>query len=111
MNDTKTEWLSTGVPDVKPGHCKKYLVTIESQNGNRWVKQAQYANDHWMEWDDSYEGDDIDDNGGKKWTGWLEEAQDRYGDDLIMMLVGNVVAWMPMPAPFLANQELITKCV
>jgi hypothetical protein len=81
---------------------RKFLVTVE-RDGKRWVKIAKYANAHWIEWSDEYDGDDIDDNGGKRWTGWLEDRQNFYGDELIMDVDGAVVAWMPLPAPHPAN--------
>lgn len=96
------DWFAS-VPPTKPGQCIEYLVTVEARNGKRFVQLAQHANTHWLPWDDSYDGDDIDEEGGKVWSGWLDVRQDRHGDDLLMEVQGTVVAWMPKPTAFLAN--------
>jgi hypothetical protein len=72
-------------------------VTVEYGNGKRSVYTARYANEEWAEFHPDYEGDDIDSEGGKKWTGWLEDMRDTYGDDVFRDIEGTVVAWMPMP--------------
>lgn len=79
---------------------RELLVTVEYRNGTRRVTLAHYANNHWLEWHDGYQGEDADEDGGKKWLGWLDVRTDPYGDELYMNVEGTVVAWMPKPAPF-----------
>jgi hypothetical protein len=78
---------------------KKFLITYETANGKRGVKAAWFANEHWIEWSDeaSPEDADVDDDGGKRWTGWLEDRSTYHGDDYIMDVEETVVAWMPLP--------------
>ncbi len=100
-------WITTPVtPDqVESGQVKEYLVTIERQGSKgpyRWVQLLSFANNHWLEWDDSYEGEDRDENGGKHWNGWFETKQDRHGDEIIMELDSDwrVIAWMEKPIAY-----------
>jgi hypothetical protein len=101
MTATELRWIPADqLPDVLPGHMRRFLVTIESEpNRSRRVEMAHYANNHWLECDASYAGDDIDDDGGKRWTGWMQDAFDACGDMLSMKVNGNVVAWAEVPNP------------
>lgn len=96
-----TAWINTKtMPEIKKGTMKKFLITYETRDGKRGVKCAWYANEHWIEWSDdaSPDDDDVDDDGGKRWTGWMEDRSTYHGDDYIMAVEETVVAWMPMPA-------------
>lgn len=96
------EWIPTGTPPVLKGHRETYLVTVEQKNGERGVTTAVFANEYWMEWSDYAcpPDDEIDDNNGKKWSGWMVDAVDSCGDDISLSFTGNVVAWMRFPEPW-----------
>lgn len=92
------EWLG-GIPEVPEGKSKVFIVAVEWPNGKRSVRTARYMNCCWLEWHPNYMGDDIDDEGGKKHTGWQDDRLDECGDEVAMELEGKVVAWMALPLP------------
>lgn len=92
-----TGWLA-GAPEVPPGHRRNYLVTVQGQNGRRYVRTAHYANKQWLGWHEDYvpDGDETE---GKYWTGWQEDRCDMHGEEITMNLEGTVIGYMALPAP------------
>lgn len=104
LRDTLGEWRD-GVPGVATGKRRRFLIKWRSKHdGKMRVDVAAYCNEHWLEWSDHCDpkDEDVDDNGGKKWTGWMEDRLALGGDEISQPYGGEVVAWMPMP---LAERE------
>lgn len=91
---------NTITPPVQEGRITRLLVTARAGNGKLFTDTAFYANQHWLEWDDDYEGQDIDHNGGKKWTGWMKDTEDSCGDLKCGNYEYEVVAWAYLPTPY-----------
>lgn len=100
---TKTNWTpSTTLPQIPKRSRRTFLITVEQGNGRRVVGTADFTNNYWLEWSDSCEPpeDEIDDEGGKHWSGWMVDALDYSGEELGMEFKGNVIAWAEFPKPF-----------
>jgi len=98
----RNEWIHDRLPDVAKGKRAQFLVTCRSKyNGKLFVTLAAYCNEYWMEWSDSCDpaDDDVDENGGKHWTGWMDDRLDTCGDEVSWDFEHDVIAWMPLPAP------------
>ena len=90
---------SNGLPPVAKGRAQSFIVTIESSSGRRHVTCCNYLNEYWMEWADDADPDEseIDDEGGKKWTGWMYDREQWGGDLSTCEIEGSVIGWLELP--------------